>query len=250
MINGTVFLLVPNNSGSTFMYKSICNCAGVSHLPKEGQFINGYNGTRPSDYNCQFIWAGTDFQHIISDEIKHDWDEIKKAWWRKTLNKNPKNLFVEKSPPHIAKLKMLKENFTDSKFIVSVRNPYAVFESITRARKNNPVSNTIIAKHVINTLIIQKQNIESLSPNEHVFFTYEELCADPVSTADKIKTLSTKFYDLTFNQKIPVKNRYESSVHNFNDDQIKSLDNQSINDLNDILKYNVDTLEYYGYEII
>lgn len=250
MVNGTVFLLVPNNSGSTFMYKSICNCEQVSYLPNEGQFINGYNGTRPSDHNCQFIWAGTDFQHIISDEFKHDWDQIKKAWWRKTLNNKPDHLFVEKSPPHIAKLKMLKENFTDSKFIISVRNPYAVFESITRARRNNPVSNTIIAKHVVNTLRIQKQNIESLSSDQYVFFTYEELCGDPVSTADKIKILSPKFNDLTFNKKIPVKRRYESSAHNFNDDQIKRLDKQSIDDLNDVLKYNTDILEYYGYEMI
>ena len=252
MLDDNLFLLIPNNSGSTFIYKSICNSKHVSYLPSEGQFVNGFIGTKPAMHNYQFIWAGTDFIRDIGDTRLHDWAQNKKVWKKRAINFNTNNIFVEKSPPNIAKAEMLIKNFTNVKFIISIRNPYAVFESILRARTTSPVNDTIIASHIINTMLIQKRNITNINSDNYIFFKYEELCSNPINIAASIASFVPKLDDVSFSHRINVKNRYNSVANNYNDEQISRLPCSSINAFNLELdkSKNNDIMSFFNYDRI
>lgn len=249
--NKSLFLLIPNNSGSSFTYKSIRRCVNVTSMLGEGQFADGFEGVRPSDYDKHFIWGATELKNALSSDRHHDWEAIKKAWHKSLNNYSEDKLFVEKSPPNIARLKMLQTEFPDSKFIISIRNPYAVFESIWRARSRSPVGRETIIRHIIHTMELQKKNMESLSKNQYVYYRYEDMCQNPDIIANKIKTLyPDHLQDLTFNEVVKVKGRYENKAHNYNDEQISRLDDATIDKISLMLYKRQSLMKFYGYNII
>lgn len=248
MFNKNLFICVPNNSGSSFLTKAIELSNTVLYLPKEGHFINGYSGPIPPKYGFMMHWAyNANFvNHVLKNENCYNWDEIKSTW--KHHIKGNGELFVEKSPPNVARVELLKNNFNNSKFIFSVRNPYATIEGILRSQKKK-VTLRQATIHVINTYKLQLKNIEEYK-NQSIFFTYEELCDNPTKISKKITKLCPEISSVNFNQNISVKSRYNSHINNFNEEQIKRLSINQISEITNILAKHQELLSYFNYKLI
>ena len=245
-----LFLAPINNSGSTYLKKILRKCAKTIFFKKEGQFVSGFDGPIPKDKNLSFLWASDpDYQSILQDDHYYNWRKIKDAWYYAASFHYRKNacVFIEKSPPNIARVSLLQKNFSNAKFIFTVRNPYAIVESTKRSRKDIP-SLIPSAKHVIQCLRIQKYNIENFG--DSIFFSYERMCEDYVSIEQKIKQFIPELDDIHLNQKIPIKKRYHEFLRNMNHQQIARLSSQDIREIYPIFKQNSDILHYFGYKIL
>ena len=61
-----------------------------------------------------------------------------------------------------------------------------------------------VATHVVNCLAWQRHNVEAYR-DRGVFFTYEEMCAEPVTVERKIETLVPELDDLILRRRIALK---------------------------------------------
>lgn len=245
-----LFVVPMNNSGSTYLKKILRKCAKTIFFKKEGQFVSGFEGPVPKNHNLSFLWASDpDYQRILQDNDSYDWEKIKDAWYHAASFHYQKNacVFIEKSPPNIARVSLLQQHFPQAKFIFIVRNPYAIVESTKRSRKD--ISSVIpSAKHVIQCLRIQKYNIETFANS--IFFSYEQMCEDHVNIEQKIKRFVPELDDIRLNQKIAIKKRYHEFLRNMNDEQIARLSTQEIREIYPIFIQNRDIFDYFGYEIL
>jgi|SRR5215216_3798426 len=117
-----IFVLCPNNSGSTLLAQLLGTSPKVSILPTEGQWI----AHRLAPGAMPFP-EGTERRNWTSNEKKfadpsnYDWPRIKAAW-RQAWDPE-KQVLVEKSPPMVIAAPLLQEQFAPARFLLSVRNP-------------------------------------------------------------------------------------------------------------------------------
>ena len=245
-IDKHLFLLCPNNSGSTFIQEAFRNCKKVAVLDDEGQFIPGFQSETSSKHNLDFIFTLQPklFENQKSDNEWH----ANEYYWDQVWNKNNPNADwkFEKSPPNILRPHLLLDCFVNVSFLIMVRNPYAMAESILRANPNASIED--IGNHVLNCLTIQRKNCYLRGNN--FIFTYEDMCNRPEWVESQIKT---KFEIEDFaliadsDKHSKVKN---NSVKNYNDEQISRLKKYQIVELNKIFATASDTLDFWGYSIL
>lgn len=248
-----IFIVSPNNSGSTFLKDALATSSHTWNLAQEGQHTFGFAGpvTRATGYHL--IWAAKQqWIDLFADESKYDWGKTRKAWFFQAYSKTPKaTLFVEKSPPSVLRVADLNNNFINAKFIFIVRNPYAVIEGICRRYKNKSRREILelSAIHVINCFYYQKNNIQK-NTDHGVFFTYEEMCEDAKSVQKKIQSIIPELDDLHLQQKIPIKGMYNEVLRNMNNQQIERLTEDDIDHINQTLTQHEGILKYFGYKIL
>ncbi|BBM83302.1 aspartyl/asparaginyl beta-hydroxylase domain-containing protein [Candidatus Uabimicrobium amorphum] len=245
-----LFLAPINNSGSTYLKKILRKCAKTIFFKKEGQFVADFCGPVPKDKSLSFLWANDPYYpSILQNDSHYDWKKIKDAWYYAASFHYRKGacVFLEKSPPNIARISLLQRNFSHAKFIFTVRNPYAIIESTKRSRKDVYNVNAA-ANHVVNCLRIQRDNIEKF-PNS-IFFTYEQMCDNYREIEQKIKYFLPELEDINLNQKIPIKRRYNEFLRNMNEEQVARLSVKEIESIRPIFGQNRDILDYFGYEIL
>ena len=269
LIKTHLFVVCPNNSGSSFLAAALETCRATWRLPKEGQMICGFAGpvtTRAYGRERWFpglLWASEPrWIDLFTDPRHYDWPRTRKAWYFHARAHVPDaTVFVTKSPPHVLHVEQLVRHFPNAMFLFMVRNPYAVCEGICRryrtrlgARfqrqfvvpgKSLPAAATT---HVANCLAWQRRNVEAYR-DRSVFFTYEEMCAEPVTVARKIEALVPELDDLILRRRLAVK-EYDEMLTDMNARQLANLDAEDVAAFTRIFREHRDTLDFFGYALL
>jgi len=238
-----LFLLVPNNSGSSILHDLIATSPDVAVLPSEGQFCDNFVGPLSHQYGIAHFF--TKKEDIFRNKKNYEWEVIKRQWNFHWAQSNPDaTVFLQKSPPDIVRADMLTEQFEDTKFIIMIRNPYAMVESILRA---NPTASLIdAATHAIRCLEIQLENSEKYLND--LVFKYEDLTdntSQVVEQIEKFLNISRMDYSRIFNTK-----SYSSKILNMNEFQIKKLSDKQLRVINSVCSKKMSVLSECGYELI
>ncbi|MEP5151419.1 sulfotransferase [Planktotalea sp.] len=249
-----LFLLCPNNSGSTFLSKALGTSPDVWHLPREGQHALGFSGPITQHENG-LIWASTQTSlDQISNPKAFNWHQNKKAWYfQARAHSTDAKVFFTKAPPFLAYADLLKQHFSSTRFLIMVRNPYAMIEAILRRRgqfiKDLDVLLPIAVRHTIACLEMQRAN-QSKFTGISTFFTYEEMCRTPDLVEQKIKKLVPEIKTLQLNQRLSVKQQYNERLRDMNAQQIDRLAPQQISHISQMLEPHTSLLSHFGYELL
>ena len=251
-----LFVICPNNSGSTFLKQVLAACRSTWNLPREGHWMPGYAGPRPGAGGVPtLLWAATRrWRDLLTDAGAYDWPRTRKAWHFQAYARDPRaSVFVVKSPPHLLVVDDLARCFADAKFLCMVRNPYAVCEGICRYRRRMriPVPNLPeqAARHVVACLDRQRRNIEA-HRKRSAFFTYEAMCAEPERVARQIRALAPALDDLELRRRVAVKGGYDEVLTDMNARQIARLNAAQIAAFNRVFREHRDVLDAFGYEML
>lgn len=250
VIDKHLFIISPNNSGSTFLQNILATSNHTWNLNREGQHTFGYTGSSKSD----LIWAANQPSlDSLREPSRYDWEKTKKAWYFQAFSKSETAaVFVTKSPPFLVITDMLRAHFTNTRFIFMVRNPYAVVEGISRRKRAIQYAGKdifkVAAKHIMTCFEYQKNNVETYGND--LFFTYEQMCRDHVLTEHRVKHFIPELGDLELNQRIIVKNLYFEPLRDMNIQQIQRLSRENIKEINTVFEENRGLMDYFGYEIL
>ena len=254
-----LFVICPNNSGSTFLTQALATCRDTWNLAREGQWMLGYAGPVPGRGDLSglgLLWASTPgLVDRLSAAGAHDWARIRKAWYFQAFARRAgASVFVERSPPHLLLVDELAARFANPKFLFMVRNPYAVCEGICRYMRAHqsipdPALPEQAARHVVRCLEVQRRNIAA-HRSHGVFFRYEDLCAEPERVAAEIRALVPELDDLNLRRRLPVKGRYDEMLTDMNARQIARLTPERIAAFNRVFRDHRDVLAHFGYGML
>ena len=255
-----LFVICPNNSGSTFLKEALATCRATWNLSREGQWMLGHTGPIPGSDKlpyAELLWASSRrLVALLSNSSAYHWPRTRRAWYFQAFARDPQaSVFVTKSPPHLLLVDELARHFANPKFLFVVRNPYAVCEGICRyMTRRLPVPDPALlekaARHVVACLDRQRRNIES-HRTDGVFFTYETMCAHPERAAQQIRTLVPELDDLNLRQRLRIKGgQYDEMLTDMNARQIARLGPSHIVALNHVFRAHEDVLDYFGYAML
>lgn len=250
-----LFLLAPNNSGSTFLAAALADCARAWSLPREGQHVAGFHGPSSRGTGTRLLWAADPASvAIFRDAAAYDWDRTRRAWeFHARAAQEGAETLVVASPPFLLIADQLAAAFPDAAFLVLVRNPYAVAEGIIRrGPEAGPVAAgdslaTTAARHIVAALAAQEANRAALGPRA-ACFGYEEMCAAPAEVAARIAALVPALADLDLARARPVKGRYDEPLRDMNAGQIARLTPGQIADLDAVFAAHRPLLARFGYD--
>ena len=255
LIKTHLFVISPNNSGSTFLKNVLATSRHTWNLEREGQHTFGFAGPSTRQSGTHLIWASQkSWIDLFTDAQAYNWPLTRKAWYFQAFSHNPEaTVFVTKSPPCLLNVAQLHRAFAGAKFIFMVRNPYAAVEGICRRRKRHtlPKGHDIreaAARHIINCLRYQKQNIETYG-DCGLFFSYEAMCDQPDQVEQSLQELVPELDDLTLCQRISVKGIYNETLRNMNDQQISRLTAADLRHINQVFEQQQDLLDYFRYPL-
>lgn len=250
-----LFITCPNNSGSTYLKNAFRASRRTWNLAREGQRTFGFVGPRGRDKNRQLVWAGRpEWIEEYLDPANFDWPTTKRAWYLQAIANDPAaSVFVEKSPPFLLMPEVLATNFRDARFVLMVRDPYAAYEGIIRRRVPNPPDvegdpRVVVAEHLMTAFACQLRNRTTLA-DRSVFFTYEELCADPKRCAAMVMELVPAIDDLDLDQELSVKGMYEERLRNMNEQQLGRLTREDLAVATRVFAPHADVLAAFGYQL-
>ena len=269
LLDSHLFVICPNNSGSTFLAGALEACRMVWRLPREGQQMHGYAGPLPwrshgaDDWIPGSLWAAEQrWIDLFSAPRAYDWPRTRKAWHFHAFAADARaSIFVTKSPPHVLCVEQLARHFANARFLFMVRNPYAVAEGICRYyrlsfpprylgqfEERGKCLAEAAATHAANCLRLQRRNVEAW---EHcgVFFAYERMCAEPGAVADEIRALAPQLDDLTLRRRIRVKS-YDEVLTDMNPRHFARLRADDLAVFNRVFRAHEDVLAHFGYQLM
>lgn len=251
-----LFVICPNNGGSTFLKEALATCRLTWNMEREGQHMFGYAGPSSRGTGTGLLWASEQrFIDLFTDADAYDWPHIRKAWYFQAYARDPTaSVFVTKSPPFLLNVAGLNGSFRNPRFLFMVRNPYAIVEGIWRRRHKRPHANAeklldAAARHTVTCLDYQRRNVKAYRRNGR-FFTYEDMCDRPASVEGKIASLVPELDDLELRQKLPIKGMYDEMLTNMNERQISRLDAVQIDAVNRVFRRRREVLDHFGYPIL
>ncbi|MBD3260638.1 MAG: methyltransferase domain-containing protein [Candidatus Altiarchaeales archaeon] len=261
MSDSYLFLLIPNDSCSTWLQNNLALCANCVAFPggRTGKGIGaGDNYANSGVYPNQEInklfseniplWAGRD---------SYDWDVIKDRWkaaWSQHEHyhtANPK-IFMEKSPTALFAADMYVENFDNVQFIIMTRNPYAMSEGMRRTINRQDVTIGRCIKHWVRCAEQQIHNYQKYK-DIALELTYEELVRDPRGVEQKIREFIPALHDVDLNRKAEahsIDGLKSKPLMDFNSRHIQNLSSQDIREINRELEKVPEILEYFGYKLM
>ena len=241
-----VFILCPNHSGSTALYFLLSTSKEVSTMNLNDKILEGQRIPDVMEYMPYAKESDKGLFYLFKDKhqnaANYDWNKIKDGWrkhWDFT-----KSVLLEKSTTNLYRKQMLKDNFKNAKFIIMVRNPYAVCEGIKR---KHGVDVALAAEHWLDT---SEQQIKNIT-DDTLFFTYEQLCNKTDIVVKNILKYIPELDFLDYKTKLN-RPRYENIVglENMNKKQIDSLSSLEIEKISKKLSENKKTVSFYGYKIL
>ena len=259
-----LFLIAPNNSGTTFLRTALATSRQTWNLLGEGRTALGYGGPDPANDrrltgSNRIPASRPQWLDVLSDPEAYDWPRTRKAWYFQAWAHAPRaSVFVTNLHPFI--VGELARYFRNARFLFLVRNPYALCEGICRAlrrrmQRNQPVAvagerlETAAALHVAASLEQQRCNMESYGA-QGLCFTYETLCAEPERVAHTIRDLVPQIDDLDLRQRLSVKGRYNTVLTDMNARQISRLDAGQVALCNRVFRRHGNVFDHFGYDLL
>lgn len=243
-----LFVICPNNSGSTFIKKALATSRRTWNLVREGQHTFGFAGPSSFEEGLHRHWAcDVESLSVFTRPGAFDWVTTRRAWYFQAYSASSRApVFVEKSPPFLLLVDQLVEHFREARFLFVVRNPYAMVEGMIR--KSGPLSLHAAAQHAINCLRYQKQNIETWG-DRGIFFSYETMCEQPERVEQLIRGLVPELTDLTLRQRLEVW-EYDEELRNMNEQQIARLSPDALAEINTVFSQHREFLDYFQYPLL
>lgn len=254
LIQSHLFIISPNNSGSTWVKNILATSRHTWNLAREGQHTFGATGPNTIDTDTTLTWAAQpDTLALFTNPAAFDWAVTKRAWYFQATSRSPNaSVFVEKSPPYLTQVAGLQAAFTNARFIFLVRNPYAVAESILRrVTSRHPDRATAIAmtaQHLLTCLKIQRENLRKYGAG-NLFVTYEHLCREPDAFVRNLQTLVPVIDDLDPHRTIDVKGMYFEPLRDMNAQQIARLTDEDRRLLAGHFSLEAGLLASFGYAV-
>ena len=263
-----LFLAIPNFCGSTLMHNLLDTCPAVVSLVDktplkddgtdkwredfvEGNVIAGYgyknlNGPHSMEANME---------HVYSKPSNYDWKLIKKRWNKNWESHNPvAKIRMQKTPADIFRIPMMVPYFPNTKWIVSVRNPYAYVESIMRKAtfQMEPIRQLDqVCFHVLRTMELQIENAKFLGEDAYVM-TYEDFCKYPEKHKEQLGKWIPGLEYMDFTKEFKVKG---NTFNSFNDDTDARIQNMIeycpdiIEMINEYFIPKQHLLDHWGYSL-
>jgi len=262
-----VFIIIPNNNGSTVVYRNITQYKNAVSMRagifQEGEKIvgmqfNSQTTPMPVPFLYEPRWAGRNIHdplpglgriwgakrtEIFQDEQRFKWDKIKEIWlenWKSNPKYTEQAILVEKSPTSPAWAYMLPKHFPCARFIISIRNPYATVEGIRRRvlqNQNTKLNLDTCTKHWIKTAELQQRNIGILP--QSIWFTYEDMCEMTTDIEKQIQSLIPELGIFRF-----------SNLQSLNKQSISNLTMEEIRSINRHLEQHEAMMHFFNYELI
>ena len=269
LLDAHLFVVCPNDSGSSFLAGALETCRAVWRLPREGQKTHGYAGPLPwlphgpDGWIPGLLWAAEPrWIDLFSDPRNHDWPRTRKAWHFHAFAADERaSVFVTKSPSHVLCVEQLDRHFHNARFLFMVRNPYAMCEGICRYyRKSFPPRYlgqfeergkclaTAAATHAVHCLAWQRRNVEAWG-SRGAFFTYERMCAEPDAVAEEIRALAPQLEDLNLRRRVKVK-CYDEMLTDMNARHFALMEADDLAAFNRVFEAHEDALRHFGYELM
>lgn len=167
-----LFVLGCNNSGTTLLMELLEKHSLIRRLPKEGQRLTtaipnsaplgiGRVFTQRADL---FRWTEQTGGEAVA-RLRYDW-----AYY---ADPQP-GIRLEKSPPNTLRSRWLQKYFAPARFVVLVRDPYAVCEGIARRRGHSLAE---AAAHWRTVHEVLEEDLPHLQ--RYTTVTYEDFCDRP-----------------------------------------------------------------------
>lgn len=196
------------------------------------------------------------------NKSKFDWEKIKKEWDKLAIAEN-KVSFLEASPPNIMRVSEILSSFPNSKYVFSISSPYPYIAScvynyglIKEGSKFDlpksfdsaiEKSIEISGKKWIKKAKQQKLNIENHG-DKNLRLTYEDFCKCPEILLEKLKIKSVN-NDKSSSSLLGKKNSKVSTIIDMTPKHLSFLGTSGILKINNMLKDQIDLIEYFGYDI-
>jgi hypothetical protein len=219
----------------------------VCEYPNRSFSIEGQHATRElpvaQDYGIERRW-GTEVdkfrltendQHVDALRVKYDWSRYF------TNNSGP---LFEKSPLNTVRSRWLQAHFDPSKFIVTVRSPYAVCEGI---RRRNGYSVQTCAKHWRTANEVLLNDVGCL--DAVMTYTYEGFCENPGDVLSRVQSflgLEDPF-DLASLRRVE-SHSIEGRTRGIQNMNPRSIERLSDDDIQTINRVAGSVMERLGYE--
>jgi hypothetical protein len=244
-----LFLLSPPLSGST-VFKQL-----IDTSPQVTSFSgNGEGQTLPA---ARDILMG---DNRWDPGLQVDWGRVKRvfnSYWSPL-----KPIRFEKSPPHIIRAGQIERAFENSRFFISIRDPYAVIEGVLRRKwpfsefgpqstPAQPASPGAAAAFWIRAAQAQRENLERLGNT--LFFRYEDLTEGTEQVLQKILRFVPELERLSPDTEFSAHNvtgRPIVGLRNLNAEKIRALSRENLAEINDVLGNHEEILTYFGYKLI
>jgi hypothetical protein len=180
------------------------------------------------------------------------WKRALKTFLRRLTYKTGKRL-VLKSPPHSARIKILKEMFPDAIFIHIVRDPYVVFPSTVNLWRTLYKTHGLqtpnydgLEEHVLSTFTQLYDRLEEgkklLDPEQFYELHYEDLIVDP---AGAMKKIYDHFQFGAFDAYLPKLQAYLASVQGYETNKYYLSEEQR----DEVTRRWGDVIRRYGYAV-
>jgi hypothetical protein len=175
-----LFLLGCNNSGTTLLMELLGSHPIVRQLPKEGQRLTqAIPNSAPLGIGRVFTQQADLFRRTETDDgacvprLRYDW-----AYYS-----DPRpGIRFEKSPPNTLKSRWLQKYFAPARFLVLVRNPYAVCEGIGR-RRGHSIEEAAIHWRTVHEVL--QEDMTYL--DRCLTVRYEDFCEQPLEVLENIR---------------------------------------------------------------
>jgi hypothetical protein len=256
-----LFLLVPNDSCSTWLQNNLSLCSNCV------AFLDGRTGKgigAGANYANSGVYPNQEINKLFSEDIPlwstpgaFDWEIIKTNWhaaWSKHEHYQTANprVYLEKAPNAIYASDMYVDHFDNVRFIIMTRNPYAVAEGMWRTinRPDVPIERCI--KHWVKCAKRQIYNYETYK-DIAIEITYEELVGDPRAVEQKIRQFIPALQDIDFTKAVrahTLDGMKAQPLLDLNERHIRNLTPGDTTLINAELEQVPEVLEYFGYEIL
>lgn len=249
-----LFLLVPNDSGSTWLQNIISLCSNcISFKPGlDGKGVCIGTSAYP-DMEINKLFSENSDLWEMPDAF--DWEVIKDRWYA-AWSEDPHyqtadpRVYLEKTPQAIFSSDMYIEQFENVRFIIMIRNPYAVAEGMRRTIGDVSIERCI--KHWIRCAQRQLYNYR-MHQDIAIMITYEELVSVPQVVEEKIRHFIPALYDIDLSQEVAahsIEGMKVKSLTDFNERHIQNLSVEDIETINRELEQVPEVLEFFGYTMI
>jgi omega-hydroxy-beta-dihydromenaquinone-9 sulfotransferase len=132
----------------------------------------------------------------VSDEERQDWEKTFLQFLRLISLRHPGKPLVLKSPPHTARVAVLRGLFPRARFVHLVREPMSVFASTVRLRREiravnalAPWSEVQLEQEILEALPEMYRDFErdraAIPPGQFHQMRYEDLVRDPLATLEQ-----------------------------------------------------------------